>query len=237
MIHAVRQGKTKIGRNEDSLTSSVFQLLSYLPDELFRSIICSALRHVIKEEELGQLTELEFWPKWDTAGIGSHNNFIEPDVFLRFEDADLIIEAKRYDEKGQYKQQWLNEFQAYLNEYPEREKNIILWALGGINDLKNDAVKFDGQTCKVFKSTWTMLLNAIQVKYQKHRSSPQTVQLNRVFSDLIYAFQFHGFFVGEWFEDGKLKPLRWSSRNLNDSTENKHEFDSEKWLYSLTRPV
>jgi len=237
MIYAVRQGKTKIGRNEDSLTSSVFQLLGYLPDEMFRSILCSALRGNVDEALLGRLEEIEFWPKWDAAGIDSHNNFIEPDVFLRFEGADLIIEAKRYDEKGQYKQQWLNEFQAYLNEYPEREKPVILWALGGINDLANDAVEIEGQTCKVFKSTWTMLVNAVQSERQKQESILQSSHLDRIFSDLIFAFQFHGFFVGEWFADSRLKPLGWSSHSLNFFSENKRRFDSDKWLYSLTQPV
>jgi hypothetical protein len=237
MIHAVRKGKTKLGRSEDSLTSLVFQLLSYLPDELFRSIICSALRNNVREEKLGRLTEVEFWPKWDAAKIDSRSRFIEPDVFLRFENLDMIVEAKRYDEKGQYRQQWQNEFQAYLNEYPEREKTVILWALGGINDLDNDAVEFDGQIIKVFKSTWTMLVNAVQFEHQKQGLSPRSSHLNRIFSDLIFAFQFHGFFVGEWFADNKLSSMSWSASSLTYFIRNKEEFNSERWLYSLTRPV
>jgi len=233
MIQAIRNGKVKLERNEDSLTSSIFQLLSYLPNKHLFCIISAALRNKIKKE-LGQLLSMSFWPKWDASGIESNKSFIEPDVFIRFDNMDIIVEAKRYDDKGQYQQQWQNEFQAYLNEYPESEKAVTLWALGGINTLNDDHVERGEQHCDVYKSTWTMLLDAIQSEYQKLASYKHSPYLERLFADLIYSFQFHGFFVGEWFSDRKMKPIGFSAISLDYFLRNKQRFDSNRWLYSLT---
>lgn len=233
MIHAVRQGKTKIGRNEDSITSSAFQLLGYLPDEMFQSILCSALRGNINEVTLGRLEGIEFWPKWNASGINSNNSFVEPDVFIRFDNMDMIVEAKRYDHKGQYKAQWQNEYQAYLNEYPESKQKVVLWALGGILTLDEDHVEIGGERCTVYKSTWTMLLDAVQAEYQKLINTKRSTRLERVYIDLIHSFQFHGFFVGEWFSDGKMKPIGFSPISINYFSRNQLRFDGSKWLYSL----
>jgi hypothetical protein len=102
--------------------------------------------------------------------------------------------------------------------------------------LANDTVELEGQKCNVFKSTWTMLINAIQSEHQKQDLSLESSHSNRFFFDLIYAFQFHGFFVGEWFSDNKLKPLDLSSHSLAWFTKNKQDVDSERWLYSFFTP-
>jgi hypothetical protein len=100
MIHAIRKGKTKLGRNEDSLTSSVFQLLGYLPDDLFRRIICSSLRYNINEAALGRLAEVEFWPRWDGHGISEDRSTVEPDVLIRFDNIDINDITTKDNTKG-----------------------------------------------------------------------------------------------------------------------------------------
>ena len=101
---------------EDSLTSSVFERLALLSDEnlwwvLRNACDKQALAAKPLPDNVGKLEKIEFWPSWKPAPQLERNNLrVEPDVFLRFKDLDIIVEAKRYDfTQSQKIEQWQNE--------------------------------------------------------------------------------------------------------------------------------
>ena len=47
----------------------------------------------------------EFWPNWDPEGTDNINR-VTPDLFMRFANFDLIVEAKRWDSFQQSSDQW-----------------------------------------------------------------------------------------------------------------------------------
>ena len=74
MLSAILHGKKtgsglagtrlKIGETqgaEDILTSSVFERIAYLPDEVFSLFI----QNLLNGYDFGHLYEIEFWPYWE----------------------------------------------------------------------------------------------------------------------------------------------------------------------------
>ena len=135
MLSAILHGKKtgsglagtrlKIGETqgaEDILTSSVFERIAYLPDEVFSLFI----QNLLNGYDFGHLYEIEFWPYWEI-----NNARIEPDVVLVNQmQQTIIVEAKRYDNtQQQYAHQLANEIQAaYNNEI----NDPILLTVGGM---------------------------------------------------------------------------------------------------------
>jgi hypothetical protein len=224
--------RTAFGTNEDSLTASVFQLLSYLPDEVLWRVIRQTLKNENLPETVGKLETIEFWAKWNAEGT-TNINFVEPDVFLAFGNLNIIVEAKRYDAKQQSYWQWKNELIAYENEYSDNEKTVILWALGGIHQLKTEEVSTKKETYKVVKSTWTMLLSTIKSELQKDDNQARHSQ--QLLNDLIEAFAFHGFFVGTWLSEAGFEKQNIQNSSMNYFINNKEKYDSQKWLFSLPK--
>jgi LPXTG-motif cell wall-anchored protein len=44
----------------------------------------------------GRLLSFDFWPHWDKTGT-DNTNYVEPDLFIKFDEFDVIIEAKVKD--------------------------------------------------------------------------------------------------------------------------------------------
>lgn len=126
---------------EDLLTSSVFGNLLYLPSDLMWRIVWGAATFESDTDALdgralpvasGEVKSAEFWPSWWlTQGKEWHR--VEPDVFLIYEDFDVIIEAKRYD--GQQMQdpiQLAKELAAYHQKQRQGSlKPVYVLAVGG----------------------------------------------------------------------------------------------------------
>src|ERR1700732_5022612 len=99
---------------EDTLTSTVFERLLYLPDESIITILFSPNVWVNPLDKVPQeINDHEFWPWWkpttiiatdglDTAEDGAcgsgvtiqDQKFIQPDLVIKFDDRVLIIETK-----------------------------------------------------------------------------------------------------------------------------------------------
>ena len=62
----------------------------------------------------------------------SNVNRVVPDLFIRFSEFDLIVEAKRWDSFQQNSNQWQNQITADANEYGNDQVPVCLIALGGI---------------------------------------------------------------------------------------------------------
>lgn len=227
MIPGIKNGKIKFHKIEDSLTSSIFQLLSYLPDSILSKIITETL-HYQDQIPIYNLSNIEFWPKWNPIGT-TNKNFVEPDVFMNFEHQHIIVEAKRFDEKGQSPEQWKNELIGYFNEYKNSSKELIFWALGGINNWSSDSITVYDKNIKIFKSTWTMLLTSIRKNLQENNSHNQ----EQLFHDLIYSFRLHNFFVGEWLDEDSIELVNHKEYSLKYFINEIEKYDSHKWFSSF----
>ena len=131
MIQALLHHKSHIELIEDEKTSMIIGTLLHLPATLMLKIIFDAVGDrpsaLTKKTEEHLLKMPEFWPRWFAEGTSNDHHHVEPDVFMRFGSFDLIIEAKRNDDKTfQYIDQLNNELIAYGNEYGKENKEIYL---------------------------------------------------------------------------------------------------------------
>ena len=158
MIHSSVQLFTA---SEDSLTSTVFGNLFHLPIELFWEILNNACYSEMITKQNPRILSVEFWPHWN-AENSNNTDYIEPDIFIRTIDFDLIIEAKRFDNNQQSINQWNTEFQGYLNEYGDEQKKVILLAIGGIDNEQPESIQLKDKTILVIKCRWMRVLNQIK---------------------------------------------------------------------------
>lgn len=225
MLHALIRNKLKDSINfsdlqafkasEDSLTSSIFGTMQYLHDELVWDLIrrsCSS--KVGLTEKSGSLNKIEFWPKWNSKDT-KNSNYVEPDIFIQFDNFHLIIEAKKNDnhkQNAQHLDQWKNEIKSYLNEQIEYDsgelKNLHFIAFGGNENLINTFVESEGNNYMVHKASWQTLLNeSVKLRLSLESNTNSTTghkQLIRILKDVENAFNTHGFFCIDWFESDKI---------------------------------
>ncbi len=202
MIHAVKSGKiTNWTRNEDSLTSSIIGSLLYLPSELMWSILRnSCFDGEYLPTHSGTLIDYDFWPKWDSSGT-NNSRYVEPDVFLDFQDFSLIIEAKRWDSCKMHDiSQWRREITSWHNEYQREvtsQKRIFFIALGwsGENNCKSEEIN----NIPIFKCKWTSLLEQVIDSYKRiclaEGITSHAKSLEFILGDVIDLFSFHGYIL------------------------------------------
>ena len=163
MLHSTYYHKDT---NEDPKTSAVFENLVLLPDNVIWHIIASSCYDNANiPRHPGMMLSYDFWPHWDKTGT-DNKNFVEPDFFMRFENFDVVVEAKFRDVKGQYQHQWEQEITAYLNEYSKESKPLFFIAVGGNNDMTAQKVTVRRQHFYINKCTWPSILVNIS-RYKK----------------------------------------------------------------------
>lgn len=220
MLHSIINHKAEVDIKEDTLTSSVIGLLQYLPSSIFWQLLYSSCHERNNLPVVsGEIEKIEFWTKWDSSNT-DNTNFVEPDVFVRFESFDLIIEAKRYDGGGQYEGQWNKEIVSYYNQYLDDNKQLYFIALGGNVLLDNFNVQFEypflfkeeekkgGEITKnivVNKVNWSMLMSSVvqmqeELLSKKYLSS-EDHRTQRLLNDVRQGFRFHGFYLINWFKN------------------------------------
>ncbi|MDQ8192446.1 hypothetical protein [Roseibacillus persicicus] len=190
---------------EDTLTASVLGHLLHLPIEIFWELLRESCDGHALPEKCGEPLAIEPWPKWSAEGT-SNTHYIEPDLFLRFESFDLIIEAKRWDYRMQNKQQWKNQLIAYQRDYGTEEQPVHYLALGGLWTLEPQELSYgDCHTCFIYKARWQGILSQCQRLLRQHKAHPfpssQDHAHTRLLEDLIDLFAVHGFSTGRWYED------------------------------------
>lgn len=187
---------------EDSFTSTVFDLLKYLPDEIFVRILKNSLFHQNLPES-GKILEMSYWAKWK-AEYTNNKNFVEPDLFIRFEAFDMVIEVKRGNEKQQNLWQIENEIKAYFNEFEGDKKDLYFIQLGGLHNLNKESdLEIKNKTIKLYKTNWSKLLDQIifERKQLDNLDYSFTNSYKRILDDLIKGFELHNFFKNEWLCD------------------------------------
>lgn len=201
MIHSTYYHKKTY---EDPKTSTVFEYMLMLPDELFWKIL---RRACFNNDNLplvaGKIESYEFWPHWNSENT-TNSNLVEPDLFIRFQLFDVIIEAKYSDGGGQYYQQWKKEIQAYNNEYVNEKKSIYLIAVGGNADKQAESVTLTTDV-SVSKCTWLSLL--IQVAKHKEElcnlsfRTDENSSFLRILELIELGFNIHGVYNIHWFNE------------------------------------
>lgn len=194
MIYSIQHNKNT---NEDPKTSVVFENLMLLPDNVFWGILrkAAANKDVLPQEAGLLADDFSFWPKWNpNSKYETGNcNYVEPDVFFRFKNIDVIVEAKYSDNSGQYRDEWEREFKAYLNEYEEDQKTVVLLAVGGNTTFEREPeMKVGKYSCPIVKYSWTSLLNAV-LEYEKDELSEVEDEIcssmRRIIRNLECGFQ------------------------------------------------
>lgn len=162
MIHSKVLKDNTSPWQEDPKTSFFFETLLMLHDDLFWDVLKDASAC---NGNAGNLLHYDFWPKWDVSNVKEIENkeYVEPDLFIQFENLDVLIEAKR-DEKGQCKGQWDNELTAYYSQdkFQPKEK-VVFVALGGNTDEKGTKahnLRNESISCDVYKTSWVKLLHS-----------------------------------------------------------------------------
>ena len=194
MIYSTKHNKNT---NEDPKTSTVFGNLMLLPDNVFWEILQTAAENKgILPEDAGLLSDnFYFWPQWNpnsTYDTGN-GNYVEPDVFFRFGNIDVIVEAKYSDNHGQYREEWEREFKAYLNEFEDDKKKVVLLAVGGNRTFERESeIKIGRRKCPIVKYSWVRLLNAV-LDYEKQGLSSiddeNQSSIKRIIRNIEVGFQ------------------------------------------------
>ena len=206
MIYAIKHNKVNraiFKANEDALTSSVFQRLMYLPQELLHHIFTTALFDTIEGLELHQIEKVEFWPNWDPE-YTTNKTHVQPDVFIRSAKHDVIIEAKRYDRNQQFTGQWEKEIQSYYNEYAEDKKPLVFIALGGLHTHNTQTILVKGVSHNIYMCSWKSILNTVQnIIHDLELTSNytnNTIAISKILKDMVLCFELFGFSTSLWLE-------------------------------------
>lgn len=208
--------KEKLNTCEDSLTATVFDGLKYLPSEMFWRILQSSLYQAKLPEFCicGEMLSMSFWEKWSAEGTDIDNvNFVEPDVFICLENADIIIEAKRYNEKQQTEHQMNKEIAAYYNEFSRGNKALYFIQCGGLHNKKDEGSYNDFSICK---TDWTRLLDVIVTERMRlnARNSSEAAHI-RILDDIINGMELHQYYKKSWLSE--LKPVGINNLSLKDT--------------------
>lgn len=168
MIHSLMHKNDLDITHEDTITSTIIGTLLHLPDQLLWKLLSEACHaSSVLPEDPGELESYEFWPKWNPEGT-NNTSYVEPDVFLRFSGAVLIIEAKRSDEGGQYREEWEQELVAYDNEHDPIHVPVFLIAIGGNGSNKaNETLRINGHERTIVKCSWVNLYEVLVAEHEK----------------------------------------------------------------------
>jgi hypothetical protein len=181
VISALQHSKSSVDRIEDVITASVFDTLLLLPGKRVWQILrASCYGNEKLPEEVGELQfdDRAFWPRWDSEGT-DNTNFVAPDVFIPFEELDLVIEAKR-DGNSQERGQWERELKAY-GHCDAAKNNVFLLAIDGLaGNTKPETVTVPlagrKKAVTIVKTDWARLLEVLQREQsrQKHEDVNDT---------------------------------------------------------------
>ena len=193
MIYSTMNNKNTY---EDPKTSTIFENLMLLPDNIVWKILYDATRSSKDgmPENIGYLYDYCFWPKWDPKDT-ENEKYVEPDVFFRFSKIDIIIESKYNDNSGQYFDEWQKEVRAYLNEYAADKKTVILLAVGGNKNNEEEVVRVGDVSCKIIKYDWRDILECVleeEKKISGHVLNYNESSMRRIFQLIKDGFHIMG---------------------------------------------
>lgn len=206
MLHALLHNKLKYSfedrfkPSEDSLTSTVFGLMQYLPTEMLWSILLSNCRVNSLIDHPGEFESISFWERM-AANYNRNSTVVEPDVLIRFQNIDLIVESKKSDECGQCRGQWEDEIYAFLGKYQEEDKDLYLISIGGNDTLGMETICINEKEIKICKISWVLLLNSIVTFKNSIIPTSEIDRITiRILTDIIAGFEKHEYFKILWLD-------------------------------------
>ncbi len=166
-------------------------------------------------EQVGILEEVLFWPEWrleNEVASAFGKSRVQPDVFIRFTDLDLIIEAKRWDaDDMQYDLQLASEWIAGdPSETSSQNRRRLLFAVGGLKDmnlkgasaLRSSVQKLISENVElpqhpvVYAFSWASLLQELMRLREDLNARHRVDESSQLFviNDLIEALDLHSIF-------------------------------------------
>lgn len=189
---------------EDFLTAGVFTRLSYLDSRYLWEILGKTFKLELLSPPLsppGALKNIQFWPSWR---YGENMRRVEPDVFLEFENMNIIVEAKFGDEgnpqdKEQLEREWKG--MRNVNDNEQARKDTWLFAIGGISD--NDyftgwegEIRKNNSHFKFASAGWQDLYDVLEKE-----PSREDKCYERIIKDIVSILEFHGYRTPVWMKE------------------------------------
>ncbi|MDA3921023.1 MAG: hypothetical protein PF501_10140 [Salinisphaera sp.] len=196
--------------HEDHLTAAVFSRLSYLPTDLLWRVLSQAADGAQSDSCLSarpRLTQIEFWPR-----LATDDTRVEPDVQLSFATFELIVEAKRRDERElQTRHQIQNEVLALRNEVGDRRIYCLLVS-GRLEESLDDIEGLAG----LMTTSWFRLRLAAADARAELSYGLDHHHLHRILSDIDKALALHGVRPKQQISDIErgLEDYLWKQRSL-----------------------
>jgi hypothetical protein len=194
--------------SEDLMTAAVFSRFSYLSTNVQNHFLQQWLGC---DHNFTDFQEIEFWPSYQLTLKNKKHKNVEPDLVLRFESSDLIIEVKPPAGGDQKLGQWQEEIESFLESNDQGEKPLFFLAIGRIesgnaikwiNNLKN---KFGHQLHHINALKWQPLTDSILELQKSDTPNPQD---QRILNDITEALNLYGL---------KVSSHTWSSLVNNTS--------------------
>ncbi|MDN3680084.1 hypothetical protein QWZ04_07045 [Vibrio tapetis subsp. quintayensis] len=195
---------------EDLLTSTFFERFAYLSDDVQTQILasCFSLSPDDFQAKFGAFQSIDYWPRYALTE-GGESRQVEPDLVIRFELCNLIVEVKPPAGGDQYYDQWHKEIESFLQAQQECDKPLYFLAIGRIeqkqalewaskllnknNLLKGIAsIKWDAVTAHIVE-----LLNDEQV----NKALSISRQEKRILNDILDGLSLYGL---------QTSPFTWS---------------------------
>lgn len=190
--------------NEDLLTATIFERLSYLGGPTCWRILRSTFGLSLPEYRVATLRNIEFWPRWSDSV--DEARIVEPDVFLQFElgdpirRIDVIVEAKLAGQ--QYADQWRREIQSYQKRAVSDD--AMAWnadeayflAIGGLGGQPSQVVsRFSGHIPSIPESQMGVVIAAAEwaeLVSVVHETEGADEHSQRILNDVAEALAFFG---------------------------------------------
>lgn len=212
MLHFFANSRYDFKGEEDSLASSVFERLLYLPVDMFWRILVTSCYNPTLPKSPGKIINYSFWPHWNPNGT-VNSRYVEPDIFIQFEKFHLIIEAKLNDfADTQRLDQWQKEVISYYSHFASEERAPLYFlAIAGLTSghIVQPKIEIPSHeiSLPVNFTRWRRILKEIKLiqheiaKDDHHKTSG----VSGILKDLILAFRLHGFVTGELFNSMPLE--------------------------------
>ncbi|MGF1906989.1 hypothetical protein [Aliivibrio salmonicida] len=212
---------------EDLLTSTFFERFAYLSDLAQMQILADCFTLLTDEFKatFGGFQFIDYWPRY-TLKEGDESRQVEPDLVIRFELCNLIVEVKPPEGGDQYYEQWQREIASFIQSDERNELPLHFLAIGRI-EVDNatkwaESLKQSYLCLKTVGATkWQAVTDSLVKLVDSDEISPTD---RRVLNDMLEALALYGLKINnfEWndlichdFSPLSLQHLLFVENNIN----------------------
>ena len=170
---------------EDLLTAAVFSRWSYLSNETQHHLMHQWFSG---KGDFKKFQGIEFWPKYDLPDNKDRQS-VEPDVLIKFEGFNVLIEVKPPSGGNQYLEQWKNEIEGYYSCENNKDIPLYFLAIGRIKNVKyRSNNEFFPRPALIHAISWKIIAHTI---YDFSKSTNNN-QDRRILKDVLEALGLYG---------------------------------------------